>query len=91
MTKFNLLAFLCLLLQLALAVRQKRQLIPVRQMLEQAKEFDLQLFSSLLTQKPEGDKPGLTALFLSGINLLMESLEHDFAGMVKVESIGKSY
>jgi len=46
------------------------------------------LFSKLLTQK-QGQ--GLTALFHSDIELMMDSLQHDFPEIVKVSSIGKSF
>lgn len=71
-------------------VPEKLELVPVKSILKSDPEFNQAMYSKLLTMKGRGGKK-LSALFLSNINNLMDSLHHDFPEYITLGSIGKSY
>ena len=65
-------------------------LIPVKSILESDPEFTQETYSKLLTMEGT-DGETLTALLLTNINNLMDSLHKDFPETISLSSIGKSF
>jgi hypothetical protein len=59
--------------------------IEVKELLEKHQDFDIKLFTSLLTREDSAH------IFLSDANNLMKSIQMDFPDVVQLKSIGKTW
>ena len=68
----------------------KLALIPVKSILKSDPEFTQETYSKLLTMSGRSGET-LTALFLTNINNLMDSLHKDFPDTISLSSMGQSF